>query len=95
MAPTSDSAARSTTVGAITPVSRATVSSLTGGSGSLTWAIGRFTESRGTAASSPTPGSPVPDDCVKVMPDEALYPPERSIGVAASELRCRLIWRRR
>lgn len=72
MAPTSNSAACSPTVGAITPVSRATVSSTTGGSGSLTCAIGRFTESRGTAASSPTPGSPVPDDCVKVMPDEAL-----------------------
>ncbi|WP_370368887.1 pentapeptide repeat-containing protein [Mycolicibacterium sp. CH28] len=70
--------------------------SVTGGSGSRTSAMGRLTESRGTAASSPTPGSvAVPDDCVNDMPEEAVYPPDRSIGVAPSELRRRLIRRRR
>ena len=61
------------------------VSSRTGGSGRWTCAIGRFSESRGMPASSPTPGKPVvssfgtraatgagPDDCVKDMPDEAV-----------------------
>ena len=84
--PTSAAGAASsafTVVGAITPVSGAAVSgtvtsSMSGGSGSLTCEIGRLSESRGIAASSPTPGRPVvssrsgPDDWVKVMPDEAL-----------------------
>ena len=46
-------------LGSMTPASRAAVSSRTGGSGSRTWEIGRFSESRGIAASSPTPGRPV------------------------------------
>ncbi len=54
------------------------VFSTTGGSGSRTSEIGRLIESRGIAASSPTPGRPTPvsvavaDDCVNVMPDEAV-----------------------
>src|SRR5689334_1572254 len=66
-------------------------------------AMGRFGASRGTVASSPTAGSPLVSmrstgsagaDLVKVMPEDAVYPPERSIGVAVSG-EDRLIRRRR
>ena len=48
-------------LGVSTPMSLATGSAKTGGSGRLTWVIGRFSESRGMAASSPTPGRPTPE----------------------------------
>jgi hypothetical protein len=80
-----------------------------GYSTSRTCEIGGRSESRGRVASSPTAGKPVvstrgglvavagPDDCVKEMPDEAVYPPDRSAFVGASMLGlgCSVIWRRR
>ncbi len=53
----------------------------------------RFGASRGMVASSPTAGSPVVSmrstgsagaGCANVMPEEAVYPPEQSMGVAVS-----------
>ena len=88
MAPMSGAAGSA--VGVVTTGLAAT----TGVSGRRTSEIGRFTESRGTAASSPTPGRPVAvvaDDCVNEMPDDAVYPPDRSIGVATSGCGRRLI----
>ena len=78
----------------------------TGGSGSRTSEMGRFGASRGIVASSPTAGIPLVSmrstfggaggavDWLNVMPDEAVYPPERSIGLAVSGLD-KLIRRRR
>src|SRR6478752_263083 len=65
--------------------------------------MGRFGASRGMVASSPTAGSPLVSmrstgsagaDLVNVMPEEAVYPPDRSTGVAVSA-DDRLIRRRR
>jgi len=83
--------------------------SVGGGSGRRTSVIGRLGASRGIVASSPTAGRPLvsmrsfgrtggacvaADDCVNVIPELAVYPPERSIGVAVSAFES-LIRRRR
>ena len=85
----------------------------TAGSGSCTSAIGRLGASRGMVASSPTAGRPSVSirsgvsvgaatggaDWLNVMPDDAVYPPERSIGLVVSRSTAvgesRLIRRRR
>jgi hypothetical protein len=55
--------------------------------------MGRFGASRGMVASSPTAGSPLVSmrstgsagaAWVNVIPEDAVYPPERSTGVAVS-----------
>ena len=86
MAPTSGGVGAMTSSAAGAGTSVLAVSAA-GASGNRTSEIGRLTESRGTAASSPTPGSPAPnpgasdrgrsavatpDDCVKLMPDDAV-----------------------